>query len=550
MSFLICIILCVFSSAVFAFALPNEILNFGSNILGFLALIPLYIVFSKTKNRKTLAVCFGLWVALVQLMGSFWLGFFKDYAGFTLGASSVAYFVLAAAFAPAFYETLHIKHKALRPFFFAIIWVFWEWFKSNGFLGYPWGTLEMTAFNAHWLKQIADITGVWGISFVMAFSSASIAQVALSFMEGFLAKGKLSKKLFITQARLLGFAFFICCVSGLYSYARLKQPLKQVESLKVAIVQPNSNSWEPNYEKKLKELIDLTESLLTNSEKPDLIIWNEGSLPHAYPISLPYYFTVPENYTFADFMLKNETPLLAGTAVPVSGSEDSNGFPRFFTNSVCLISPEAQVLDTYAKTQLVPFAEYMPFIEKPFVQKFFKSLVGFSSGYLPGENLNLISLRKKDGGVINFSAPICFEDAFPSLCAHLHNLGSELMINLTDDSWSRTDSAEYQHFIVASFRTIELRTTLVRSANAGYSCVIDPKGEVTSDLPLFTSAGLYADVPIYEYKTTFYARFKDWLPMICYLLILAFPVWKFLCQRYKIKKDEAQSLLECENHRD
>ncbi|MEL3908622.1 MAG: apolipoprotein N-acyltransferase [Treponemataceae bacterium] len=546
MSFLNCIVLSVLSSVVFAFALPNEVLNFGSSVLGFLALIPLYAVFSKAKNRKTIAVCFGIWVALVHLMGSFWLGFFKDYAIFTLGASSVAYFVLASAFAPAFYEALHLKNKNLRPLFFAIVLVFWEWFKSNGFLGYPWGTLEMTAFNAHWLKQIADITGVWGISFVIAFTSASFAQVILSITEE-LAKGKLSKDCVISQLRVLACVCFLCFVSGLYSFVSFKKPLKQVDSLKVAIVQPNSNSWEPDYEKKIKELIDLTESLLVNSENPDLIIWNEGSLPCAYPLSLVYYFTTPENYTFVDFMLKNETPLLAGTAMPVAGSENSNGVPQFFTNSVCLISPEAEVLDTYAKAQLVPFAEYMPFIEKPFVQKFFKSLVGFSSGYLPGKNLNLISLRKKDGGVINFSAPICFEDAFPSLCASLHNLGSELMINLTDDSWSRTDSAEYQHFIVASFRTIELRTTLIRSANAGYSCVIDPKGEVTSDLPLFTSAGLYADVPIYEYTTTFYTRFKDWLPIICYLLTLALPIWKFLSCKFKLKKSKEIVLLECEN---
>ena len=551
MSFLVNFCLTLLSGIVFALALPNEWIIFGSALLGFFALVPLYVVFVKAKNRKTIAFCFGFWALLIQLLGSFWLGFFRDFAAFTIGASSVAYFFLALGFAPAFYEAVNAKNIRFRPLFFAIVWTFWEWFKSNGFLGYPWGTLEMTAFNAHWLKQIADITGVWGISFVIALTAASIAQATLLLFDTFSvvekspfsplnkqAHGK--KTMLLRSTYIVGLALSVCAICGIYSCVQLKKPLEQVDTLKLAIVQPNANSWDEAITSNLQKSIALTERLLQNSDEADLILWNEGSLIYSFPLSLSYYHTAPENYPFAAFLAKNKTPLLAGSALPLKPSSDAaaaskaeDAAPRFFVNAVCLISPECEILDSYGKTHLVPFAEYMPFIEKPQVQQLFKRLVGFSSAYVPGKTLNVLSLTKKDGGTVHFSAPICFEDAFPSLCADLHNLGSQLMINLTDDSWSLTNSAEYQHFVVASFRSIELRTTLVRSANSGYSCVVDPKGKVIADLPIFTAAGLYAEVPIYEYTRTFYARFKDWFPLLCVLFLFGFTLWKGIRLRLK-----------------
>jgi apolipoprotein N-acyltransferase len=550
MSFFMNLCLTVLSSVVFALALPNELLKFGSAVLGFFALIPLYVAFSGAKNRKVIAVCFGTWVLLLQVLGSFWLLFFRDFAIFTLGASSIAYFFLGLWFAPAFYEAVNFTNVRFRPLFFAIVWTFWEWFKSNGFFGYPWGTLEMTAFNAGWLKQIADITGVWGISFVIAFCAASVAQAFLLLTNCFISVEKFGakneKKAFLLQsAQIGGFALFVCVICSIYSFVQLKKPLKQIDTLKIALVQPNIDRWDGSYTENLQNMIELTERLLKNSDEPDLILWNEGSLVYSFPLNLMYYYTRPEKHPFVEFLANNKTPLFVGTTLPKDFYDEAkpeattnNPMPRFFTNSVCLLSPDCEIVGTYAKTHLVPFAEYMPLIEKPWVQKFFSRIAGFSSAYVPGRELNLISLTKKDGSEVHFSAPICFEDAFPSLCADLHNLGSELMINLTDDSWSHTDSAEYQHFVVASFRTIELRTTLIRSTNSGYSCVIDPKGAVIADLPLFTSAGLSTDVPIYEHTATFYSRFKDWFPFLCVLFIFGFTLWKFAAKKYVERRDK------------
>ena len=138
----------------------------------------------------------------------------------------------------------------------------------------------------------------------------------------------------------------------------------------------------------------------------------------------------------------------------------------------------------------------------------------------PGTEYKVFGIKNSEGKTVNFTVPICFEDAFLAVCLNLHNAGSEVLINITNDSWSKTKSAEYQHFVVAHFRAIELRTTLVRSTNSGYSVVVDPKGNVIASLPLFKAESLYTEVPVYEHKKTFYASYKDWFPIMMFLILI------------------------------
>ena len=110
------------------------------------------------------------------------------------------------------------------------------------------------------------------------------------------------------------------------------------------------------------------------------------------------------------------------------------------------------------------------------------------------------------------------------------------MTQLTNDSWSKTDSSEIQHFVVAHYRSIEYRSTTIRAANAGYTCVIDPKGRVLADLPLFEEGSLTFKVPIYKRKMTVYARFGDWLPWT--LILLSFAYIFFAIKRKKLEEQE------------
>ena len=192
---------------------------------------------------------------------------------------------------------------------------------------------------------------------------------------------------------------------------------------------------------------------------------------------------------------------------------------------------------------LVPFAELIPLRQYEAVRKIIKGMIGFSYGWTPGKKPVLFEIPLKDSGEAEkdfkiysiagkkqnensktaiISTPICFDDSAHEVCRALYLCGSEVFVNITNDSWSKTDSAEIQHFVVAHYRSIEYRTTTIRSANAGMTCVIDPTGKSIAELPLFKKDALYHKVPIFERKMTVYAIFGDWFPWSLILLAIAY----------------------------
>ena len=157
-----------------------------------------------------------------------------------------------------------------------------------------------------------------------------------------------------------------------------------------------------------------------------------------------------------------------------------------------------------------------------------------------------LTRMKKIPYTVRLATPICFDDAFTDIMRPLFLNGCELFVNITDDSWSRKQSSEIQHFVIASYRAIEYRTSLIRSSNAGYSVVVDPAGKVIADQPLFEESSLVYDVPIYEHKMTTYARFGNWLPYLCIVIFVLcciyawfiFDEWDYIPSERKTKKSK------------
>ena len=496
------------SAVLLSLGISNEYLHFGSALFGIIALIPLYTAFCISPTRRRTTWMFGAMIALVHLCSSFWLAYFENFAIFTLGASTVAYFFLGFLFGHWFYYAMKLPLR-LRPFAFACLWTLWEWFKGSGFVAYPWGSLSMTALSLRPLIQIADITGVWGITFLVALISALLAEIiraAARLTAGF------SKPHDKPLLRPLIFTAGLLLLANGYGFFRMYQKRTPQQNLNLVLVQQNTDPWVSGLDLFFDNLYttqELTEKAITESPvKPDLIVWNESSLAYGYDQFQDYYRRLPFKESFTDFLQRMDIPILTGSPLLQDAERGK------YSNSVYLIAQDGTVLDTYSKIQLICFAEYIPFVDHPFVQRFFNSLVGFSSGWAQGKEYKAMMFTAQNGNGVRFAAPICFEDAFPTLCADLHNQKSDILINLTNDSWSKTASAEYQHFAVAYFRAIELRTPLVRSTNGGFTCVIDPVGNIIASLPLFTADALNVSVPIYPYRRTFYAQWKDWLPAL------------------------------------
>jgi apolipoprotein N-acyltransferase len=188
------------------------------------------------------------------------------------------------------------------------------------------------------------------------------------------------------------------------------------------------------------------------------------------------------------------------------------------TNSAILIDPQARLVDSYAKLHPVPFAEAIPFWDVKFFREFIQNVVGLASGWIMGSEYTIMKLPLR-GAAVSFGAPICFEDAFPDVCRQFYLRGADVLINLTNISWSRTISAEIQHWAAARFRAIESRHTLVRSTNGGVSCVVDPYGRNLVSLPLFESTARYVQVPVYDPgRMTPYIAYGDWFALAAVLL--------------------------------
>lgn len=559
------------SSLLLTLSIPNVFSHSGSFLLGLFSLVPLYYVLEKNRGKKPIVsgITTGLSVSLTHLMSSFWLAFFQGYAVFTLGLSAIAYFFFGWILG-YFLWTANKLPGWLRPWIFASVWVSWEWFKSNGFLAYPWGTLIMSSRTSIPFIQIADLTGTWGISFVMALTGSLIGENLIYWVKAktvnsfpFFQEEKPSLLSLIggafhlpkrektfpgampgPAARCLfsireegiwvikntAFCLFLLLIIysyGFYKIATLPEPEDYIDIL---FVQHNSDSWNDNFEKSLSTAMRLTREGLKNREKPRLIAWNETVLAYPYEENYEYYQHFPYKDPFVPFLRENGIPLLVGAPYIIDMENE------LFSNSAILLSPEGEILQHYGKMQLVPFAEYIPFIQYDWMKKFMNAVAGFSSGWTPSHEYRLFTGLTNSGKEILFSTPICFEDAFPGVCTGLVKNGSRFFLNLTNDSWSKTESAEMQHFSIASFRAVEHRTVMARSTNGGYSCIINPLGEVIYDFPLFEEHSEILSVPVYPYTRTLYSYLGD------YIVILAFFAFgsAFIIYRKKIiYKNEA-----------
>ncbi len=534
----------LFSGIVLALAIPNELFPLGSPLLGMIALAPFYVALSRTKNYAT-AFCHGWILALTtHMLSSFWLGNFRGFAFFTLGASAlgtafVCAFATLVFFFPFSHQTKMRKLQEaagrnaysipLKIFWFAGTYTVWEWAKSFGFLAYPWGTVSMTAYTMPLVTQIADITGPYGVTFLYALTSASFAEGIIQLP--YFAQERESQKLYgawLCCAKSLAVLAGTVILYGAYQFLLPRRPIK---TLNAALIQQNLDPWDDTDD----EVIAISQRLSEEKIKAfkeqdlqcDLVVWSEAVLSHYFPSAESYYTYFPDEKPLIPFIKKMQVPFIIGAPLTINRDKHQYG------NATVLLDKNGSYKGSYIKMHLVPFAERIPFVEYEAVRGFIKKIAGFSYGWIQGSRpvlfeiplstpphfepnaTKVISLTGQkathEENTVLVSTPICFDDAFAEVCRKLYLAGSEVFINLTNDAWSQTESAEWQHFVVASYRAIEYRTSLARSTNGGVTAIVDPAGRMLESLPLFEEGALAAKIPVYERKMTVYAQIGDWL---------------------------------------
>lgn len=561
------VFLSVFSGVILALAIPNELYLMGSPFYTLIAIIPFYLAIKDCKTFRFSFLLAFIQTITVHLCSSFWLGYFKDFAVMTLGASAFGTAAIGGIFGIFFHFPYYSTSKrnnlnlfsleekntpAFRILWFTFIYVLYEWFKSTGFLGYPWGTVSTAVYRWQLLIQIAAITGTYGVTFILVFFNALIAEGFTLYQNLLITDVKPALRLknsYTAVAKTWAVSIGLILIYGAVSYAIPRLPEKYLDTV---IVQQNSDPWKsaidlPNIENSMEETEKVLDLLEESDSKPDLIVWSEGVLNRPFPQSQWYYESRPEKQSLLEFVRENNIPFLVGGVWQSYVSETKTNL----YNSTLLFDGNGNLRGHYPKNHLVPFAEAIPFAENKVIHDIIFKITKISAGWTPGDQYvffeipgswseyhkegeaKTISLAKSYGEqlkeenarpTVTISTPICYDDAFPDVCRPLWKYGTEVFMNLTDDSWSLKKSSEYQHFCVAAYRAIEYRTTLVRSTNAGYSVVVDPAGRILYDMPLFEQASLQCKVPVYKRVTTTYARFGNWFPalilFVCLLSVL------------------------------
>jgi len=540
---------------IMAIAIPNDVFPMGHGLFGLLALAPYFLALMRVRRARWASLV-GVAFAIVSTVGSnYWLAYFREFSVWTLGGTTFGYMGYHALLAPFLWRLAHTKPH-LRPVVLALAWAGYEYLKSIGFFAFPWGLIAFPFNDMPLLIQHVDVTGIWASSFMAAFANAMIAEllhrrdttgaVLLRWPRDSRHASASSDQLL----RLVGFFTILLTIIVGYGILRLARPPQPTDTLKMTLVQQNVDSWLSGNEwPSIEAAQDLTRAALTErAGPPDLIAWSETILRRPFPQNRQIFESRPSEDPFVSFVRSLPAPLLTGA--PSIQSVD----PFEPVNSAIMLDPKGRYYGFYGKRHLVPMAENIPFWDVPLMRAFFRDVVGVVGVWTPGDRYSVFSIPfpeeaaagartgvtsepagAEEDTVLRFGTPICYEDSFGYLCREFARLDADVLINLTNNSWSQTRSAQIQHFVASRYRAVENRMALVRSTNSGYTAVVDATGAVIADIPMFEQAYLNVDVPIYEKAgKTVYTQLGDFFARGCILISLSVLVGLFVRDRRRI----------------
>jgi len=383
--------------------------------------------------------------------------------------------------------------------FCAAAWTALEMARARVLSGFPWNFLGASQYAMLPLIQIASITGVYGISFMIVWFSVAVGGVML-----ILARRPSTAAIW-SQAALPLLVLGWIVAYGMTKTVGIPVPKRQ---LKVAMIQPSIPQtliWDVKENAiRFQQVLALSEKAL--AEKPDLLIWPESAVPEL----------APENFQAIEGLLARHPAWLifcADSMEPLPSGETAD------YNSAFMVNPAGFGEAEYHKRRLVIFGEYIPLLHwLPFL----KWLTPISDGFTPGTNavqFNLTSLHAKT------SVLICFEDMFPQEARDHVEDDTDFLINLTNDGWFGERAEQKQQAASAIFRAIENGVPLVRCCNNGLTCWIDAQGRIRETLnaagSIYAAGFITPQMPLRDSgqrAQTIYNRYGDWFGWSCCVL--------------------------------
>ena len=393
----------------------------------------------------------------------------------------------------------------------ASVWVALEMLQARLLGGFPWNLLGASQVEMIPLVQLASLTGVYGLSFLLVWFAAGLrAAAAAVWREPTRRYGWMRELAVPGLAVLLVFA---------WGWQRVRAYTEGERRLRITVVQPSIPQtwiWDPQEnENRFRTLVGLTRQAL--QEPTDLLLWPEA----AVPMFLRY--DPVTQATVTELARQHRIWMITGSddAEPRGLAGETEEADYF--NAAFLIGPDGRLRSVYRKMHLVMFGEYIPWVDVlPFV-RWFTPITG---QYTPGQNPVVFEIEPgaagaasvSDGAPVRAAPLICFEDVFPHLARRFLEGGPDLWVNLTNDGWFGRSAAQWQHAANAALRAVETGRPLVRCTNNGLSVWVDPLGRFRQILrdergSVYGAAWAVWEVPLPDRTVlaegTFYARHGD-----------------------------------------
>lgn len=492
--------LAILSAVLLVAAFPPFSLGFTA----WFSFVPLMFALDGAGKRKGFAL--GYIYGFVFFLGTvYWvIHSMFHYGGVPMTASvlvmlaMVLYLSIFPGLFALFFAAASVDTVAARVVLAPALWVAFEYLRGYLFTGFPWVVLGYTQAHSLSVIQIADNTGVWGISFLVVAVNAALFFVIRAYAR--------NERLPLREALAVAAVFASTVGYGLISVSQTDRESSSWSRIKVGVLQGSIDQgvkWDRSYQQKT---LDIYRSLSVNAHGAgaSLIIWPETAIP--------FYFEAEKvkNGFIGDVVRDTGSYLLTGS--PSYNYNRETGSIEYF-NSAYLISPSAEVTGRYDKVHLVPFGEYVPLKSILPFQKLTAGVGDFTAG--PGP----VPIKFEGGGI---GVLVCFESIFPDIARREVKNGATVLVNITNDGWFGRTSAPYQHFEMSIFRAVENKTYLLRSANTGISAIIDPVGRVRKKTKLFEKAALVDDIGLRHGRPTFYTAWGDLFAYGCMAVSAAF----------------------------
>jgi len=348
------------------------------------------------------------------------------------------------------------------------LWTSYEYVYSILSPHSTFGNIAYSQMNFLPLIQIAAVTGIWGIVFVLLLVPSAIAAILCSSVPG-AKKAKL--------AAFTGAAFLFVCGFGM---GRLHSGVTESGRASVRII--TSDARQDIFAVKDTPALELyrryAQTIATNSSPPaDLIL-----VPEKIAMITDSVSAEAKN-------LFSVNAIRAKSDVVVGFDEKRNGVRR---NEAILFAKDGSVEADYEKHHFIPVLE---------------------DGYVPGKDYVVFERPSGLWGIA-----ICKDMDFPRMGREYGKRGVGLLIV---PAWDFTIDAWY-HDRMAILRGVESGFTIVRSAKQGLQTISDSRGRLLLDRPGSTDGFVVSDgVAPVAHVATLYAKWGNWFAWLCTASLLS-----------------------------